>query len=516
MHLRLLYMMSLLLLWFPPRGYSQTEAWAISGSFDKIATDDAGCLYTVSKNVLTKYDTLGNALWSKTYAAPIECLTSGRDSAMYIAGIFTNAIQMGNQIVSPYGFRNIYLARLSSVGDVQWVRQISGSQAIGEMQLASDSKGNIYFSGVTQSTSIFVDSVYVGQVAGYAIFFQKFSRDGTFRFQKGGFSLGTNPYRISLNTISVDRQDNVHVLYGSNNSNTFPPKPFDGQSRAWFDSTGLLIGYESDITRGIRETFRGYKARNNPADYLFTKISNKNFNVESTILPNCSAGSDCYNSPPINPDYDDFDNTYYAGQYPMINGYFYCSRPLPPLLFSCAKPALTPSGPYRNIYVIINDTLVSTQKDSLIDEYPVWLAADPNGKSLYLLATWYSYFPNPPFRFGNSVLSEPGSMVLRYRIDKTYPLVVNAGEDKTICVGGRTAIGAMKLAKGGKAPYSYQWWPETGLDNANSSHPTANPSSTTEYIVAVADAAGTVVTDTVKVVVDSTLYRPTIEVLSGG
>ena len=81
MHLRLLYMMSLLLLWFPPRGYSQTEAWAISGSFDKIATDDAGCLYTVSKNVLTKYDTLENALWSKTYAAPIECLTSGRDSA---------------------------------------------------------------------------------------------------------------------------------------------------------------------------------------------------------------------------------------------------------------------------------------------------------------------------------------------------------------------------------------------------------------------------------------------------
>ena len=71
-------------------------------------------------------------------------------------------------------------------------------------------------------------------------------------------------------------------------------------------------------------------------------------------------------------------------------------------------------------------------------------------------------------------------------------LVVDAGEDKTICHpnnGGSIQIGGNPTASDGTPPYSYSWIPATGLDNPDIANPTATPTVTTTYTVTVTDSS---------------------------
>lgn len=68
----------------------------------------------------------------------------------------------------------------------------------------------------------------------------------------------------------------------------------------------------------------------------------------------------------------------------------------------------------------------------------------------------------------------------------------DAGSDATICLNSSTQLSA----SGGS---SYAWSPSTGLSSSTVSNPTANPSSTTSYVVTVTNASGCTATDAVTV-----------------
>jgi PKD repeat protein len=80
-------------------------------------------------------------------------------------------------------------------------------------------------------------------------------------------------------------------------------------------------------------------------------------------------------------------------------------------------------------------------------------------------------------------------------------LNADAGADQAIAVGGATTIGGAPSATGGIPPYTYSWSPIDSLDDATAANPTANPTSTTTYILTVTDAVGCTDNDTVEVVV---------------
>ena len=71
-------------------------------------------------------------------------------------------------------------------------------------------------------------------------------------------------------------------------------------------------------------------------------------------------------------------------------------------------------------------------------------------------------------------------------------LVVDAGEDKTICHpnnGGSVQIGGNPTASGGTSTYTYNWSPAGSLDDASIANPTATPTTTTTYTVTVTDSS---------------------------
>ncbi len=86
-----------------------------------------------------------------------------------------------------------------------------------------------------------------------------------------------------------------------------------------------------------------------------------------------------------------------------------------------------------------------------------------------------------------------------------YPYVgVDAGEDVEIFLDQFTQL----LATGGEDTVTYQWVPETGLDNPNIANPLATPEETTVYYVYITTPAGCVEYDSVTVNVVKTLFIP--------
>ena len=84
-----------------------------------------------------------------------------------------------------------------------------------------------------------------------------------------------------------------------------------------------------------------------------------------------------------------------------------------------------------------------------------------------------------------------------------HPLpTVDAGADVTIIESESVVIGGAPTATG-NGPFTYDWTPSTGLDDASLANPTASPVTTTTYTVEVTDANGCVATDSVEVTVRS-------------
>ncbi|MBE9491394.1 MAG: T9SS type A sorting domain-containing protein [Bacteroidetes bacterium] len=70
-------------------------------------------------------------------------------------------------------------------------------------------------------------------------------------------------------------------------------------------------------------------------------------------------------------------------------------------------------------------------------------------------------------------------------------LNVNASASPAeICLGESSQLNA--FASGGSGNYTYQWTPETGLSDPNSSNPVATPDETTNYSVTVNDGSSSV------------------------
>ncbi|HYF02177.1 MAG TPA: hypothetical protein VEC36_02290, partial [Patescibacteria group bacterium] len=65
--------------------------------------------------------------------------------------------------------------------------------------------------------------------------------------------------------------------------------------------------------------------------------------------------------------------------------------------------------------------------------------------------------------------------------DGTDELIIDAGNDTTICFGQKIEI----QAKSNSTSVRYRWFPLEGLSNPNTENPLAAPSVTTTYFVTV-------------------------------
>lgn len=96
-----------------------------------------------------------------------------------------------------------------------------------------------------------------------------------------------------------------------------------------------------------------------------------------------------------------------------------------------------------------------------------------------------------------------------------YPdLIINAGNDKLVCMNAKDTLGGKPSAQGGTPPYQYQWIPSIGLSSATVPNPILVSPQTRTYRLQVTDASGCIKNDTVQVSAILPV-KPILQIVSG-
>jgi len=100
-------------------------------------------------------------------------------------------------------------------------------------------------------------------------------------------------------------------------------------------------------------------------------------------------------------------------------------------------------------------------------------------------------FPTVTTTYDLTLTDALGCSVTDSALVKVLPKVlVNAGDDTTVCAGFPVNLGGSPTASGGNGSFTYQWSPTTGLTSVTESNPQALLTNTTTYIVTATDGNG--------------------------
>ncbi|MFN0200486.1 MAG: hypothetical protein ACKVTZ_03150, partial [Bacteroidia bacterium] len=98
--------------------------------------------------------------------------------------------------------------------------------------------------------------------------------------------------------------------------------------------------------------------------------------------------------------------------------------------------------------------------------------------------------------------ADMGTFTLNIQETPNLLLKVNAGVDVLVCSGNNITLGGVPgnpSAQYGTGPYTYSWFPSTGLNATNVANPSLTPSISTNYLLFVTDSKGCTISDTVDI-----------------
>jgi gliding motility-associated-like protein len=134
-----------------------------------------------------------------------------------------------------------------------------------------------------------------------------------------------------------------------------------------------------------------------------------------------------------------------------------------------------------------------------------WYNAASGGAAVFTGPTYTINNPSANLSYYVEAVSSTCSSTSRTQVTATLlPMPsVNAGPDKTIVAGDVIQMAATASAG------SYLWTPSTALSSPTVVNPSANPSTSTNYVLSVTDPLGCVKSDTVIITVLPYCVKPT-------
>jgi gliding motility-associated-like protein len=134
-----------------------------------------------------------------------------------------------------------------------------------------------------------------------------------------------------------------------------------------------------------------------------------------------------------------------------------------------------------------------------------WYTAATGGSAVFTGPAYTINNPSTSLTYYVEAVNSSCSSPARTQVTATLlPMpTVNAGQDKTIVAGDVIQLAATASTGG------YLWSPATALSSPTILNPSANPSSTTNYVLSVTDPLGCIKTDTVLITVLPYCVKPT-------
>jgi len=169
---------------------------------------------------ITKTDSAGNFVWAKAMKSTSfiigNAITIDAARNTYTTGFFQGNADLdpsaANFNVTSFGYDDVFVTKLDSLGNFVWGKQMGGTNVEGPEDITTDISGNVYTSGIFFGTCDFdPDSVSVfnmnASVSLGAAFISKLDNDGNFVWAK---SISGND-NVYLSSLEADAANNIYV-----------------------------------------------------------------------------------------------------------------------------------------------------------------------------------------------------------------------------------------------------------------------------------------------------------------
>jgi gliding motility-associated-like protein len=124
-------------------------------TYQLVSTDDDA--------FVSKLDSLGNFVWGKQYGGFSEdyanSITIDKANDVYVVGVFDDIVTFDptitNSTLVSNGLGDVFILKLNQLGNLKWVKQISGDGNEDAASVITDSTNNVYITGSFNSTTDF-------------------------------------------------------------------------------------------------------------------------------------------------------------------------------------------------------------------------------------------------------------------------------------------------------------------------------------------------------------------------
>ncbi len=215
---------------------------------------------------VAKYDYTGTAQWA-VQAGAKGLLANGVGIALdangycYVTGVYRgNAIFSGATLTNGGG-QNIFIAKYSGTGALQWVRGVGGSGPDTGYGIGIDSLGYCYAVGSFSSATVDFGGLVVTNAGGSDFFLAKYDTDGIIQWvQRGGGAGSDAGYDVAVDSAGNSFVTGVFsgpaifgtkTLTNAGNKNVFVAK-YDTRGNLLWIQQGRGSGNEDDFQGGIK------------------------------------------------------------------------------------------------------------------------------------------------------------------------------------------------------------------------------------------------------------------------
>ncbi|RFS16979.1 SBBP repeat-containing protein [Emticicia sp. C21] len=119
---------------------------------------------------------------------------------IYLAGYYQASATFGTTAFATSGLRDIFIAKMNSSGNLQWVRKAGGPSDDEATDLALAGNGDLYLCGYIGNNAVFGTTTYT-TAGGLDMFVAKYDNNGIFQWaRKGGSTQDDKANGIVMNT----------------------------------------------------------------------------------------------------------------------------------------------------------------------------------------------------------------------------------------------------------------------------------------------------------------------------
>ena len=200
-----------------------------------------------------------------------NAIKAGPDQNLYITGQFTSTANFGGTNISSAGGSDIFVAKYSPSGVLQWIAKAGGTQEdVGE-SLGVDTQGNVYATGQFLGDATFYSAnlvnkkITVASGGGEGIFLAKYTSSGTLLWVQTGINSSyycpsyadCTSYGVTVNSaagtvfIAIATQGDITFSSADGTSHDIPADSYPHMTLAKYATNGNFLWAETNESYGV-------------------------------------------------------------------------------------------------------------------------------------------------------------------------------------------------------------------------------------------------------------------------